>query len=590
MGVRGSWRRWRVRVVASVVLLTLLGLFVAAIFTYLSYRDAAAQLIIQRDRQVSLLTAIRLRDELAKLADDLGPMARSQSLYLGLTEKQRLLLRGQGQRLSVFDGGLVLMDNTGRVRATAPERWDIMSQDWSNQEFFRNMLVAEPPSEYFSSVVDIGPDKSSVVVVSVPVLGPNGEMAGVLAGLFRLGESQVSAFYASIVRLRLTGSGNTFIVDGAGRIIYDSGYQRTGQLVDAEVLRNGIAGNTPAQTLDADGNQVIASYAEVPGTSWTLISETDWSQAMAPVERFATGIVVLLALGMIVPTVGVALLARGQRSLLSDGDQAALIGRTSKALRERLLPQYTPMLGGWEVAVHHHAAAGDASAVDLYDYMLLPDGQLMISLATIADRGLSALHLMTTARAAFRTAASSSSSAGRALSLCNNLICPDVGPDTAITALYAMLDPASGLLQIANAGFCAPFRWSAGDLVEMREGVDFLGQAPDVEFDHDDILLGPGDAIIFYSPGALGIQPETGAPFGPERVRQVLNASAATTAQEIIDAMRADLSEFADARSLRRLDISLLVLARGGTPQPQRRARRSIIDDLGALNEPDMDL
>ena len=53
-----------------------------------------------------------------------------------------------------------------------------------------------------------------MIVVSVPVLGPNGEMVGVLAGLFRLGESRTSRRgYASVVRLRLAGSGNTYIAE-----------------------------------------------------------------------------------------------------------------------------------------------------------------------------------------------------------------------------------------------------------------------------------------------------------------------------------------------------------------------------------------
>lgn len=590
MGAKALWRRWRPAIIAAGVIVTLLGLLAGAMFAQASYRRASAQSVMQRDRQVALLTAVRLSDELEKLAGELEPVARSQSLYLGLTDRQRLFLRGLGQRLSVFDGGVILMDNTGRVRATVPERWDIMSSDWSNQEFFRNMLVAQPPAQYFSPILDVGPENSPVVVVSVPVLGENGELVGVLAGLFRLGESRVSAFYASIVRLRLPGTGNTYIVDDGGRIIYDSGYERTGQTMALPPTQALNSSNDPEPSLDADGNRVIASYAPIPGTDWTLVTETDWAGAMAPVERFATGIIVLLALGMVVPTLGVALLARGQRSDAGEADQVALEARTGRALRSRLLPRYTPMLGGWEVAVHHQTAANGATARDLYDFMLLPDGRLMISLATVADRGLAAIHLMTTARAAFRAAACRSQSAGQALSLCNNLLCPDVGPSTAITSLLALLDPMSGRLQVANAGFCAPFRWVGGELIEMREGGDFLGQALDVQFDHDDVLMTPGESMIFYSPGTLGVRPETGDPFGPERLRRVLSASGASAAQAIVDAVRMDLSEFAEAKSLRTLDITILALSRPSPAPASEKPKRSLRDELRALGETETDL
>lgn len=590
MGAKGFWRRWRPVIIAIAIMLTLLGLLAGALSAQSSYRTAAAQSIMQRDRQVALLTAVRLSDELEKLAGELEPAARSQSAIQGVTDRQRLALRGQSQRLSVFDGGVVLMDNTGRVRATVPERWDIMSSDWSNQEFFRNMLVAQPPARYFSSILNIGPDNSPVVVVSVPVMGADGEMVGVLAGLFRLGESRVSAFYASIVRLRLLGTGNTFIIDRDGHIIYDSGYERTGQTLDLAAVKAAAAAADPQPGLDAEGNEVVYSTAPVPGTNWSLVTETDWKEAMAPVQRFSTGIVVLLALGMVVPTLGVALLARGQRSAASDANQLALEGRLGSAMRTRLLPHFAPMVGGWEVAAHHKAATNGATARDSYDFMLMPDGRLMISLATVADQGLSAVHLLTTARAAFRTAAYRAQSAGQVMSLCNNLLCPDVGPTAAITSLFALLDPVSGRLQVANAGFCAPFRWADGELIEMREGVDFLGQSLDVDFEHDDVMLGPGESMIFYSPGALGVRPETGDPFGPERVRRVLTTTGAMTAQAIVDALRLDLVEFADAHSLRLLDVTFLALSRPPAPHPTEKPRRSLRDELRSLGETDTDL
>lgn len=600
MGAKAFWRRWRAALIVTAVILTLLSLLAGAIFAQASYRRAAAESILQRDRQVALLTAIRLSGELEKLARELEPIARSQSLYLGLTHQQRLLLRGLAQRLGVYDAGIILMDSTGRVRGTAPERWEIMSSDWSNQEFFRNMLVAQPPVQYFSSIVDVGPDNSPVIVVSTPVLGENGEMVGVLAGLFRLGESRVSAFYASIVRLRLPGTGNTFIIDKAHRIIYDSSYQRTGQTLTLSPTQETSGAETPGSegfgpaafepSLDADGNRVIASFAPIPGTDWTLVTETDWTAAMAPVERFARGIIVLLALGMIVPTLGVALLARGQRTDATEVEQATVEARLGKAMRQRLLPPYPPLLGGWELAVHHQTAANGATAHDLYDFMLLPDGRLMLALATVAERGVAAAQLMASVRAALRTAAANTQSAGQTLSLCNNLLCPDVGPDTAITALLALLDPTSGRLQVANAGISAPFRWTEGELVEMREGVDFLGQSLDVEFELEDLLVEPGESMIFYSPGVLGARPETGDPFGPERVRRILSSTNARAAQQIVDALHTDLTEFADAHSLRRLDITFLALSRAAVAQPRAKAKRSVRDELRALGETETDL
>ena len=588
---RRQWRRfWQPRILAGVILLTLAGLVAGAIYAYLSYRQAAAQLIVERDRQVSLATAVRLGNELGKLSDELTGLARSPSLYLGLPDRQRQMLRGASQRLQVFDGGVIFVDNSGRVRATVPERWDIMSRDWSDKEFFRAMLVAQPPAVHFSPVMDIGPNGQPVIAVTVPVLGENRELVGTLSGLFKLGESRVSPFYASIVRLRLPGTGNTFIVDDAGRILYDSGYQRIGQTLPLPADAGAAPADTVTPTRDAEGHEVVSTYTAVPGAGWTLVTETDWGAAMAPVQRFATGLIALLGLGMIIPTLGVALLARGQRSFGADPDSPALEARISATMRQRLLPRQAPMLGGWEVGLHHQSATKPATARDLYDFLLLPDGRLMLALATVADTALGAVHLMTTTRAAMRAAASRTSSAGQAMSLCNNLLCPELSPESAIATLMALLDPQSGRLQIANAGLAAPLRWNGADLIEMREGAALLGQSLDMDYDHDDVLLDPGESVIFYSPGALGARPETGEPFGPERARRVLSAAGATTAQGIADALRMDLREFADGRSLSQLDITFVVLARPQSKNKGEAPRRSLRDELRALGETDTDL
>jgi len=333
----------------------------------------------------------------------------------------------------------------------------------------------------------------------------------------------------------------------------------------------------------------VAAFAPVPGTDWMLVTETDWTAAMAPVQRFATGLIALLALGMIIPTLGVALLARGQRSDLLGRDQATVEELLSRQGRQHLLPRQTPLLNGWDVGAHHRSATNGAVAHDMYDFMLLPDGRLMTSLATVADKGVTAVHLLSTLRAAFRMAACRAQSASQVLTQCNNLICPELRPESAITSIYAFLDPESGCLQVASAGFCAPLLWRGGDLTEMREGGAFLGQALNHEFVHEEVMLAPGESIIFYSPGVLGVRPETGETFGPERVRATLSASGEVTGQGLVDAVCLDLTTFAEKDSLQHQDITVIALSRS-IAQRAQGSRRTLMDNLRGLGETDTDL
>ena len=323
-------------------ILTLVALAAVAGVTYLFYRQAVADLVLERDRQVAFLSAVRLRDEVGSLSEELVNAARARSLRSTDRELQTRALNVAANRLKIFDGGVAFLDTFGRVRVTVPQRPELLNSDWSGRDFFRNLLTQ--PTSYYSNAVTIGPNEPSVVVVSVPVLGENNEMIGVLAGMFRLGEPRVISFYAAIVRLRIGGSGNTYIVDGNGTILYDSAYVRVGQQIDRSMLANKDMQGTALHTCDAEGNNIILAYAPVPGTDWILITEDDWALASRSFTRYAGILLGLLALGMILPVAGVGLLLRGARH------RTARTGPGGAGS-----PDHAP-----DPAAHHPAAAPDA--------------------------------------------------------------------------------------------------------------------------------------------------------------------------------------------------------------------------------------
>ena len=164
-----------------------------------------------------------------------------------------------------------------------------------------------------------------------------------LAGLFRLGESRVSAFYASIVRLRLPGTGNTYIVDKAGQIIYDSGYQRTGQTIDLSAVNaRGICGGPPgAEASMQTGTRWCVSYCTrarhrlVTGHRDRL-GRSDGARSSGSARASSS----CWRSAWLFPPWAWRLLARGQRSAVGDADQAAVEARVGKAMRDRLLPQF----------------------------------------------------------------------------------------------------------------------------------------------------------------------------------------------------------------------------------------------------------
>ena len=333
------------RLLVGSVVLTFFVLAGAAVVTYIAYQQATAELVLERDRELAFFSANRLESELAKLADGVETLARTEALNQGNFSLQRQALEDARHRLSVYDAGAVLMDSRGIVLGTEPWRPEIHGRDWSNRKFFSRLLTY--PSVYISDVVDDGPDGQEVVVISVPIQGGSGEFVGALAGMFKLGEPTVSSLYASVVRLRLPQTGSTYLVDGSGRLLYDSeGAAIGGTLQDVGLTQALTAGGGAYRTRDADGNDIVAASAPIPNTGWTLVLEDDWDILTASSQRYARILIGLLGSGMLLPTVGVALLWRQRNAQVLERELAEQESRLAQLMQAALLPKLNPALPG----------------------------------------------------------------------------------------------------------------------------------------------------------------------------------------------------------------------------------------------------
>ena len=565
LGLGIEWRTWRRRLIAGGMALALVVLAGVAAFTYLAYQQAASELVIERDQQVTYLSAARLRDELFKFSDVLVALARAPEVNRGEIGDQRAELRDAGPRLSVFDSGVVLLDNFGRVQAAEPERPEILGADWSGRDFFRELLAA--PSVFFSDATQDGPDGIPVIVISVPVLGENGEFVGVLAGMFRLGEPRVSSFYASIVRLRLGQGGNTYVVDGNGQILYDSGYGKVGAVMDIGSAYAGSlqrpGGSTDqggaGRTRDAEGHDIVAAYAPVPGTRWTLVSEDDWAAVTVATRRYARILLILLALGMVLPALGMALLLREQNKEILERERTGQEMRVAKLIQERLLPRQAPVLPGWRLGIHYQPAR--ARRGSLYDFLLLPDGCLMLALADVTEMGLPAATVMATTRATLRGAARRMLPPREAMEYSNGLLCPDLDAEARVSCVYSILDPTSGRLQLANAGFNAPVLSHNGDGSALRSPGMPLGVDLEARYQQDEVLIHPGEFILFYSDGLVNARNAQGETFGVARLASIL-AGRAAGEEALVEILLAEVNHFTGRSAPQDSDVMLVVVER----------------------------
>ena len=562
-----DWRRWRRRLIAGAMVVTLAVLAGVAVFTYLAYQRAAVALVVERDHQVAYLSAARLRDELLKFTNELTSLARNPGIYRDTISDQLMALNKASPRLVVFDAGVVLLDRFGRVRATQPERSEILLSDWSDRPFFRELLTSSEVA--FSDASPDGPGGRTVVAISVPVLDESGGFVGALVGMFGLGESRSSSFYASIIRLRLGQSGNTYVVDGNDRILYDSGYDRIGEMMNVAKLPGSSLQGGARRTRDAAGNDIVSAYAPVPGTHWTLVTEDDWVTVTSSTQRYARILLVLLALGLVLPAFGIGLLLREQNAAMLERERTEQEARVTNLIQEKLLPKQIPVLPGWGLAVSYQPAP--TGRRNFHDFLLLPDGRLMLMIGDVTERGLPAAHLMAMTRATFRGAARRQLSPCEALEDTNVLLCPEVAEGQHVSCVYGILDPSSGRLQLANAGFCKPVLSANGSEAQLRPPGAPLGIGLEARYDQDEVILRPGDTILLFSEGLINARNTRGETFGSARLTTVLERQA-DGAQQVVESLLAALRDFT-GRDTGQSDVTLIMLERSAGNGSSDRSR-----------------
>jgi signal transduction histidine kinase/HAMP domain-containing protein len=301
LGIR--WGSLYTKIIAWAFVPTMIVLLTVALVTFYAYESATETLVLARDQELVRLAAGQLAVEMDEYTRYLNLVARTMLD----SARQQPTLQQARNRLIIFDGGVVALDNFGQVVATEPERPDLMGQDWSNRNHFRQ--IARTGGPIFSDIISDGPEGTNVVAVAVPIIGNKGEFLGTLVGMFKLGASNVSAFYGSIVKLRIGDAGLVYLVDGQGRVIYHSDVNIIGHDFAAQpVVHEAMAGKAGSvRTRNTTGSDIVAGYAPVPGTPWSLITEENWAVLTGPGQTYRMWLLGLLILGVIIPALVVSL-------------------------------------------------------------------------------------------------------------------------------------------------------------------------------------------------------------------------------------------------------------------------------------------
>lgn len=281
------------------------------------------------------------------------------------------------------------------------------------------------------------------------------------------------------------------------------------------------------------------------------------------------------------PPVRVAQLVRQQQIEARERERMEQELRVARIIQQTLLPEDVPHLPGWEIAAHWQPA--QAVGGDFYDFLELPDGRLALIVGDVTDKGMPAALVMASTRTILRAAAERLISPGAVLERANDAIHPDMPTKMFVTCLYAVLDPASGRLQFANAGHNLPYRRTADGIDELRATGMPLGLMPGMKYEEKEATLATGESILLYSDGLVEAHDPEQEMFGFPRLQRIMASHPGGAA--LIEELLAELRAFVGPDWEQEDDVTFVTLERQGA-QPDDDTAARVLTEFSVPSAP----
>jgi hypothetical protein len=199
-----------------------------------------------------------------------------------------------------------------------------------------------------------------------------------------------------------------------------------------------------------------------------------------------------------------------------------------RAVQRALMPEYCPMLKGWDVWMYTRPA-NDVGG-DLVDCLELGNGRVGFALADVAGKALPAALLMAKVQATLRALATDATSLSDLAARTNAILCRDGLPNRFATLVYLDVRDGDGGVRLVNAGHMPPVRMSGTAFHDLPHGDMALGMMPGSVYQEQHEDLEPGEMLVIYSDGLTEALNEAGEFYGDERLRAVFPGLSALSA------------------------------------------------------------
>ncbi len=221
-------------------------------------------------------------------------------------------------------------------------------------------------------------------------------------------------------------------------------------------------------------------------------------------------------------------------------EKAAYELSLAREVQQQLLPAQPPLITGWQC--HSFYLGAKAVSGDYFDFIPLGNGLWGFIIADVSGKGIPGSMVMAVTRTVIRLVAP-------ALRLTNRLIAKQIKRGMFVTAFYAVLDEATGVLTYSSAGHNPMVIYRAatrthelattkGIALGFNEGPIF-----DRTIQKAQLQLNRGDTMVLYTDGFPEAMNSAHEEYGEDNFYNLVGANGHLEPASLVDAMVAGIAK-----------------------------------------------
>lgn len=240
--------------------------------------------------------------------------------------------------------------------------------------------------------------------------------------------------------------------------------------------------------------------------------------------------------------------------------------KIAKNIQMSFLPKrFPPFPDITAFCLHAHLEPAYEVGGDLYDFFLIDENRLFISVGDVSGKGVPAALFMAVTKTLTKGIAEQDPDPAVILAKVNNELAEENDAMLFVTMFCGILDFRTGELFYSNAGHNQPVLLRPGQepvFLDLPPGTA-MGPIPDLEYVTRSVVLEPGDVLVAYTDGVNESQNESEELMGNERFLDILRKERGRTPEALTGAVFGAVHAFAGAAP-QADDITVLTLAWNG--------------------------